>query len=223
MWAMRWPDRHRRLGRRPSRGGSARHATHHSEVTMAAHKSRSTAPAERPASAARPSPFPPIAEYSFLSNCHTGALRRARRLGRLALRAAVRLAERVRQPARPRGRQLPLRAVRHQRADGAPLRCRHERRGDDVEDAARLGRRARLADDGPVRVGRRGHAAHPAAGRRRRRSHARSASPPVSAAASRWRWCASRCSTTAGLRRRGRSSTTAATPPRRVVPVRRCA
>jgi hypothetical protein len=27
-----------------------------------------------PQSAAAPSPFPPIADYSFLSNCHTGAL-----------------------------------------------------------------------------------------------------------------------------------------------------
>jgi hypothetical protein len=25
-------------------------------------------------SAAEPSPFPPIADYAFLSNCHTGAL-----------------------------------------------------------------------------------------------------------------------------------------------------
>ncbi len=25
-------------------------------------------------SAAAPSPFPPIADYAFLSNCHTGAL-----------------------------------------------------------------------------------------------------------------------------------------------------
>jgi GH15 family glucan-1,4-alpha-glucosidase len=30
--------------------------------------------AEMPQSAAAPSPFPPIAEYAFLSNCHTGAL-----------------------------------------------------------------------------------------------------------------------------------------------------
>jgi alpha,alpha-trehalase len=29
---------------------------------------------KRPPSAAAPSPFPPIAEYAFLSNCHTGAL-----------------------------------------------------------------------------------------------------------------------------------------------------
>src|SRR3954454_9482098 len=29
---------------------------------------------ELPQSAAAPSPFPPIADYAFLSNCHTGAL-----------------------------------------------------------------------------------------------------------------------------------------------------
>ena len=28
----------------------------------------------QPQSAAAPSPFPPIADYAFLSNCHTGAL-----------------------------------------------------------------------------------------------------------------------------------------------------
>jgi GH15 family glucan-1,4-alpha-glucosidase len=32
------------------------------------------AAAERPQSAAAPSPFPPIADYAFLSDCHTGAL-----------------------------------------------------------------------------------------------------------------------------------------------------
>src|SRR5215217_6122265 len=31
-------------------------------------------PSARPASPALPSPFPPIAEYAFLSNCHTSAL-----------------------------------------------------------------------------------------------------------------------------------------------------
>ena len=30
--------------------------------------------AAEPQSAAAPSPFPPIADYAFLSNCHTGAL-----------------------------------------------------------------------------------------------------------------------------------------------------
>ena len=32
------------------------------------------AAAPRAQSAAAPSPFPPIASYAFLSNCHTGAL-----------------------------------------------------------------------------------------------------------------------------------------------------
>ena len=45
---------------------------------MAAQKSRpadvATASMEGQTSAALPSPFPPIAEYAFLSNCHTGAL-----------------------------------------------------------------------------------------------------------------------------------------------------
>src|SRR6185437_6868498 len=35
---------------------------------------RKKAPDAEPQSAAAPSPFPPIAEYAFLSNCHTGAL-----------------------------------------------------------------------------------------------------------------------------------------------------
>jgi GH15 family glucan-1,4-alpha-glucosidase len=45
---------------------------------MATRKSRPadapTGSPAAPASAALPSPFPPIAEYAFLSNCHTGAL-----------------------------------------------------------------------------------------------------------------------------------------------------
>ena len=48
------------------------------------------------------SPFPPIADYAFLSNCHTGALVAPGRLGRLAVRACIRLAERVRESSRPR-------------------------------------------------------------------------------------------------------------------------
>jgi alpha,alpha-trehalase len=36
--------------------------------------SRSAASEQAPQSAAMPSPFPPIADYAFLSNCHTGAL-----------------------------------------------------------------------------------------------------------------------------------------------------
>src|SRR5206468_6215649 len=39
-------------------------------------KARQAKPAQEamPQSAAAPSPFPPIANYAFLSNCHTGAL-----------------------------------------------------------------------------------------------------------------------------------------------------
>ena len=42
----------------------------------AAEGRRPTAPSRSrsPQSAAAPSPFPPIADYAFLSNCHTGAL-----------------------------------------------------------------------------------------------------------------------------------------------------
>jgi alpha,alpha-trehalase len=43
-------------------------------ATKTSSKSRKPAPAAEPQSAAAPSPFPPIAEYAFLSNCHTGAL-----------------------------------------------------------------------------------------------------------------------------------------------------
>ncbi len=44
-------------------------------VTVAKAKANAKpAAASAPQSAAAPSPFPPIAEYAFLSNCHTGAL-----------------------------------------------------------------------------------------------------------------------------------------------------
>ena len=43
-------------------------------------------------SAAAPSPFTPIADYAFLSDCHTERARRAGRLDRLAVRAALRRA-----------------------------------------------------------------------------------------------------------------------------------
>jgi len=52
---------------RATRTGSSRAAT-------AAAAAAANAVSSGRASAARPSPFPPIAEYSFLSNCHTGAL-----------------------------------------------------------------------------------------------------------------------------------------------------
>ena len=104
---------------------------------------------------------------------HRGA-RRRRRSNRLAVRPELRLAERVRQPARPRGRLLPLRALRDQPPDRAHLRPGHERPGDDLEDAKRLDRGARRADHGPAEPRGHHHAAHPAPGGRRRRPHARS-------------------------------------------------
>ena len=137
-----------------------------------------------------------------------GRARRARRRDRLALRAGVRLAERVRQPARPPGRVLPVRAVRRSTIrPHAQLRARHERARDDLEDADRLGRRPRRADDGAARARGRDHAAHAAAGRRRRRPHARAHGRVHRRVRSRSSSSASRCSTTAATPASGRSST----------------
>ena len=72
------------------------------------------------------------------------------------------------------GRVLPASGpfgINHPTARG--VRAGHERARHDLEDADRLGRRARRADDGPAWPRGRGHAAHAAAGRRRRRPHAR--------------------------------------------------
>jgi len=43
-------------------------------VVTTARANETAAPEAAPQSAAAPSPFPPIADYAFLSNCHTGAL-----------------------------------------------------------------------------------------------------------------------------------------------------
>src|SRR5258708_8776049 len=43
-------------------------------MATAASRELATSQAAQPQSAAAPSPFPPIAEYAFLSDCHTGAL-----------------------------------------------------------------------------------------------------------------------------------------------------
>ena len=124
--------------------------------------------------------------------------RRARRRDRLAVRPALRLAERLRQPARPGGRVLPLRAVRHQ-----PSRPRaHYEPGTNVlvttwktpsgwvvvRDALTMGPREHEDDD---------HAAHAAAGRRRRRAPARAHGRVPRGLASRSSSSASRSSTTA--------------------------
>ena len=84
---------------------------------------------------------------------HRGA-GRARRRDRLAVRAVVRLAERVRDAAGPPGRLLPRRAVRHRRPGRAGVRAGHQHARDDLAHAERLGRRARRADDGPAHAAR---------------------------------------------------------------------
>ena len=94
------------------------------------------------------------------------------RRDRLAVRAALRLAQRVRVAARPRRRVVPARPVRDQRPERPHLRAGHQHAGDGLEDAHRLGDGARCADHGPAP--RRGHDHPPyaAAGRRGRRARA---------------------------------------------------
>src|SRR5204862_2573446 len=69
--AARPPVRTRLVGSR--RGGRARRR---SRLARAVDRVMTTAePRQKmPQSAAAPSPFTPIADYAFLSNCHTGAL-----------------------------------------------------------------------------------------------------------------------------------------------------
>ena len=99
---------------------------------------------------------------------------RARRRRRLAVRAAVRRAEHLRQPARSRGGHVPLRAVRHQRAR---RRARYEPGTNVLETTWKTPSgwvvvRGR-ADMGPTPGPDSGDAAHAPAGRRRRGAHAR--------------------------------------------------
>ncbi len=99
--------------------------------------------------------------------------RRTRRHDRVAVRAALRLAERLRLAAGPRRRRLPARPLRHDRPRRAPLRAGHQHRRDDVDDAVGLARRARRAGDRPVGPAqRRRRHAHAPADRRRRRARA---------------------------------------------------
>ena len=124
-------------------------------------------------SAAAPSPFTPIADYAFLSDCHTSALVAPDGsvdwlcvpcfdgpsvFGTLLDRGAGNF------------RIGPFGLTDPQRAR---LRAGNERARDDVEHAQRVGRRPRRADDGAAARGGRGHAPHAAADRRGRRAPAR--------------------------------------------------
>ena len=171
----------------------------------------------REQSAAAPSPFPPIADYAFLSNCHTGALVAPDGAIDWLCVPSLRRAERLRQPARPRGRVLPVRAVRDQPSLGPQLRAGDERAGDDLEDAVGMDRRPGRPDDGAVRTTRT---------RSRRTRGRRPTTTPItcscarssaSTGRSRSRSSASRRSTTARAPRNGRSSTATGTRPTRAV------
>ena len=85
------------------------------------------------------SPFPPIADYAFLSDCHTGALVAPDGSVDWLCVPGFRLPQRLREPARPGCRLVPVRPVRHQRPHRPHLRPGHERLDDDVARARRAG------------------------------------------------------------------------------------
>ena len=167
-----------------------------------------------PQSAAMPSPFPPIADYAFLSNCHTGALvapdgsidwlcvprfDSPSVFGTLLDRQAgcFRFA--------PFGINVPSARIYE---PGTNMLLTTWKTPD------RLGDRARRADArSPPRRGPR-HAAHPAADRRRRRPHARARRRCASRARSRWSSPANRSSTTGASPPSGRSTRTVTRPTR---------
>ena len=100
---------------------------------------------EQPQSAAAPSPFPPIADFAFLSNCHTGALVAPDGGDRLAVRPALRLAEHLQHAPGPPGRLLPVRPVRRVNAGRAPVRGGDEHAGHHLAGPRRLDGRPRRA------------------------------------------------------------------------------
>ena len=127
-----------------------------------------------------------------------GRADRAGRVRRLAVRAPLRRAEHLREPARPPGRVLPRGAVRDQPPDRTRLRARDERAGDDLEVVLGLGRGPGCAHDGRGRPRGPGHARTRA--RPPTTTPSTCSSGPSSASRARWRSIssASPCSTTGG-------------------------
>ena len=104
-------------------------------------------------------------ELRFSLQLSRGRARRPGWRGRLAVRSAFRLAERVRDAARSGGRVLAARAVRDQRPQQSDLRARYEHARYFLEGVNRLGDRARCAHhEAPTRRGH-GHPSHATAGR----------------------------------------------------------
>ncbi len=64
------PQKAKRSAKEPAKAAKTKAA----RPAAGAGEPRDTASPSQPQSAAMPSPFPPIADYGFLSNCHTGAL-----------------------------------------------------------------------------------------------------------------------------------------------------
>ena len=83
-----------------------------------------TGPVPYPDTKPSRNPFPPIADYAFLSDCENTCLISLARLGGVAVRAAARFAQRVRRDPGPRRRAFPAGPVRRLGAGGPALSAR---------------------------------------------------------------------------------------------------
>ena len=111
------------------------------------------------------SPYPPIADYAFLSDCEVKRARRAQRERRVDVHPAHGRAVDLRRVARSR-RGLRSRSRRWASAcRSAAATCRDDDPRDDLGDAHGLGRRARPAADRPLAPRRRPLDAHTGARR----------------------------------------------------------